>query len=74
MRKAAGRPVKVDYKTMERLADALQHSATVSDACRWADISRDTYYRHCRNEPIFADRMRTAKTDQYKLTNFLTIY
>jgi len=69
-----GRPSKVNYRTMNRLADALQHSATISDACRYAGISRDTYYRHCKNEPVFAEKMNTAKADQYKLNNFLTVF
>lgn len=75
MKKVVGRPVKVDYKMMKRLEDALQHSATVSDACRWAGISRDTYYRYCKEQPYFADRMAMAKRDQHKLVHFnLTLF
>lgn len=73
MKKAVGRPLKMDYKTMSKLADALQHSATVSDACRFANISRDTFYRYYRNEPVFAEKINAAKRDQYKLMNFLTV-
>ena len=67
VKKAIGRPPKVDMKTMIKLADALQHSATVSDACRYANISRDSYYRYYRNEPVFADKMDTAKANQHQL-------
>ncbi len=59
---------------MTKLADALQHSATVSDACRYADVSRDTYYRHLSSEPEFAETMRAAKANQNKLISFLTLY
>jgi AcrR family transcriptional regulator len=69
-----GRPPKVTYKIITKLADALQHGATTSDACRYAGISRDTYYRHFNSEPFFAEMMNTAKANQYKLTfNLLTI-
>jgi len=71
---AVGRPPKVNYKIVIKLADALQHSASVSDACRYAGISRDTYYRHFNNESVFAETMNTAKANQYKLMSFLTLY
>ncbi|HEY0965030.1 MAG TPA: hypothetical protein VGE13_00950 [Candidatus Saccharimonadales bacterium] len=68
-----GRPSKLNYTTMIKLADALQHSASISDACRYAGISRDTYYRHRKNEPIFAEMMNTAIANQHKLMfSFLT--
>lgn len=72
-RKSIGRPSKVDVKTIMMLADMLQHSASVSDACRYAGISRDTYYRYMNNEPIFAEKMNAARTNQNKLAfTFLT--
>ena len=74
IKKAVGRPLKVDFKTVCKLADALQHSATVTDACRYAGVSRDTYYRYLNNEPIFAEKMNAAKADQNKLIfSFLTV-
>lgn len=73
VKKTVGRPMKVDWKTMIKLADALQHSATVSDACRYANVSRQTYYYYYRNEPVFREKMDTAKKNQYKLTHFLTV-
>ena len=75
VKRSRGRPLKVDIKTIMRLEDALQHSATVSDACRWANISRETYYRYCKEHPYFADRMIMAKRNQYKLAHFnLTLF
>ena len=58
---------------MNKIADALQHSATVSDACRVAGISRDTYYRYLNSEPVFKEKMETAKANQYKLISFMTL-
>lgn len=74
VKRSVGRPVEVDYKVMMKLATALEHSATISDACRYAQISRDSYYRHVKKEPEFAEKMRVAKANQFKLTNFLTVY
>lgn len=75
VRKATGRPLKVNYKIIIQLADAIQHNATVTEACRYAGISRDTYYRHLNSQSVFAEKMTTAKCNQNKLVmSFLTIY
>lgn len=60
-KKPVGRPIKVDYKVMSKLEDALQYGATVSEACYYAGISRDTFYRYFRNEEVFAKKMETAR-------------
>lgn len=71
--KDIGRPLKVNYKVIIKLADAIQHNANITDACRYAGISRDTYYRHLGNE-VFAETMATAFQNQNKLVmSFLTI-
>ena len=73
-KKAVGRPLKVDYKIIVKLADAIQHSSNVTDACRYAGISRDTFYRHMNND-VFAEKMVAAKENQNKLVmSFLTIW
>ena len=75
IRRSVGRPLKVDYKIITKLADAIQHNANVTDACRYAGISRDTYYRHLNTEEVFAEKMSTAKSNQDKLImSFLTMY
>lgn len=72
-KKAIGRPLKVDYKIIIKLADAIQHNSNITDACRYAGISRDTFYRHLSNE-VFAEKMATAKDNQNKLVmSFLTV-
>lgn len=74
VKKATGRPTKINYKTIIKLADAIQHNATVTEACRFAGISRDTYYRHL-NQPVFAEKIAIAKSNQNKVVmSFLTIY
>ena len=72
IRKAIGRKPKVTYTTMLSLQDAIQHSATITEACRYAGISRDTYYRYLGNA-VFAEKMAIAKDNQNKIVfSFLT--
>ncbi len=44
IKKSVGRPPELTYKTMLKLADAIQHNSTITEACRYAGISRNTYY------------------------------
>jgi ACT domain-containing protein len=74
-KKAIGRPPKVNYKIMVKLADAIQHNANITDACRYAGISRDTFYRYLNNEEVFAEKMAIAKDNQNKVIfSFLTTF
>lgn len=74
-KKAIGRPLKVDYKIIVKLADAIQHNANITDACRYAGISRDTFYRHLSKEEVFAEKMTEAKDNQNRLVmSFLTVW
>jgi len=70
-----GRPTKVSWTVILKLADALQHNATVGEACRYAGISRQTYYYHLNNDSVFAIQMEAAMNNQNKLVmNFLTTF
>lgn len=74
IKKAVGRKPKVTYKTMLRLSDAIQHNSTISEACRYAGISRNTYYSYLSNE-VFAEKMIAAKELQNKVPmSFLTMF
>lgn len=74
VKNVVGRPIKVDAKVMTKLIAAIQTNSNITDACRYAGISRDTYYRHMNNE-VFAEKMATAKNNQSKLvTSFLTAW
>jgi ACT domain-containing protein len=67
-KQAIGRPNKVNYTVMSKLEDALGNGASVTEACQYAGISRDTFYRHFRTEQIFADKMKTARTTNLYLS------
>jgi ACT domain-containing protein len=74
IKKAIGRPPKVTYKTMIRLADSIQHNSTISEACRYAGISRNTYYSYMNNE-VFKEKMCAAKENRNKVVfNFSTYF
>lgn len=72
-KKAVGRPIKVNYSVMSKLEDALRSGASVTEACEYAAISRDTFYRHFRNEKIFADKINAARTNLLYLTRLSEI-
>lgn len=68
-----GRPQKVNYDIIIKLADSIQHNATITEACRYVGISRDTYYRHLKNG-VFKGKMELAKQNRNKLVfSFLTV-
>lgn len=73
IKKAIGRPPKVTYKTMIRLVDAIQQNSTISEACRYAGISRNTYYSYLSNE-VFAEKMAIAKDNQKKVVFSFSTY
>lgn len=66
IRKAIGRKPKVTYTTMLRLADAIQHNSTITEACRWSGISTTTFFFYMRNNEVFAEKMLAAKENQNK--------
>lgn len=73
IRNAVGRPPKFNMKTVDKLAFYIQRNYSISDACKFAKISRDTYYRYLNTEPLFADSMDTAKNNANKVVfNFRT--
>lgn len=75
IKRAIGRPHKVDYRVMIKLADAIQHNASVTEACRFAGISRQTYFYYLHNNSVFMEKMMTAKQNQDKMVmSFLTMW
>ncbi len=75
IRNAVGRPTKINYRIIIKLADSIQHNATITEACRYAGISRQTYYCYLNSEEVFAEKMAIAKDNQNKLVmNFLTVW
>lgn len=74
-KKAIGRPHKVDYRIMIKIADALQHNTSISEACRFAGISLQTYWFYLNNNPVFREKMAIAKSNRDKAVfSFLTTW
>lgn len=72
--KAAGRPNKVNMRVVIKLADMIQHNATITEACEFAGISRQTYSHYFRNNAYFRNTMIIAKENQNKaVMSFLTV-
>ena len=75
IKKPTGRPHKMDYHVMLTLADALQHNASVTEACAFVGISRDLFYRYLKTNTVFAEKMNTAKVNRNKTVFcFMTIF
>jgi hypothetical protein len=56
-----GRPTKINEDTVRKLEAVFRLGVTDEVACRYAKISRDTFYRHLREDPEFSDRIQSAK-------------
>lgn len=71
--KPIGRPPKLNYRIMIKLADAIQHNATITEATRYVGVSRQFYYYYLNNNEVFAEKMAVAKDNQNKVVfSFLT--
>ena len=74
IKKAPGRPPKVTYKTMLRLADAIQHNSTISEACRYAGISTTTFFYYRQHNEVFKEKMSAAKQNKNKVIFSFSTY
>lgn len=73
IRSAVGRPPKFNMKTVDKLAFYIQRSYNVSDSCKFAQISRSTFYKYLKTEPLFADTIATAQDNANEVSfNFRT--
>ncbi len=62
---AVGRPVfdgKDENVVVAKLQVAFSIDATVKEACFYADISTDSYYRYCNKYPEFRNKIELIKT------------
>jgi hypothetical protein len=50
------RPVEFTKEVVRKLEEAFLLDCSVEEACFFADISRDTYYKHIKKEPSLSDR------------------
>jgi hypothetical protein len=67
---AIGRPVfggKDENMVVAKLQFAFSIDATVKEACVYADISTDSFYRYCNKYPEFRNKIEGLQTR----TNFL---
>lgn len=60
MNRPVGRPTVLNIRTLLKLTDALRNNYSVTDSCKWAGISTNTYYRHLNNDLAFAARVNHA--------------
>lgn len=65
---AIGRPQKFNIKTMIKIADSISHNYSIVDSCRYAGVSRDTYYRHLKSEALFREKIADAFDNQNKVS------
>ena len=75
IKNAVGRPPKMSMKIIDKLSDSISRNYNVSDSCKFAKISRSTFYQYLRTEPIFTEKIATARENQNKVSfNFRTLY
>lgn len=73
IKKGVGRPPKFTMKTIDKLAFYIERNYNVSDSCKFAQISRSTYYKYLKTEPLFTDSIATAQDNANKVSfNFRT--
>jgi len=58
---SAGRPTIMTPSVVTKLEQAFSLDCTVSEACFYAGISRETYYEFLRREPAFVDRFDSLR-------------
>lgn len=74
IRSAVGRPPKFNMNTVDKLAFYIQRNYNVSDSCKFVRISRSTYYKYLKTEPLFANSIAIAQDNANKVSfNFRTI-
>ncbi len=56
------RPKKVDNAVVGKLELAFMKGLNITEACDYAEISRDTYYKYIKDDRAFSDKMERAQT------------
>lgn len=57
----AGRPTVMTETTLGKLEEAFAYDATIEEACFYADINPDTYYRYVKEHPEFSERVKALR-------------
>ncbi len=58
-----GRPTVMTTDTVNKLEAAFTNGLNVSEACLYANISRQTYYAYCKETEGFSDRVELLRTN-----------
>ena len=58
-----GRPSEMTEETVRKLEVGFSRGYNDSECCKYANISRDSYYRWLKTSEEFSDRMELAKCD-----------
>ena len=59
---------KTDKKLQkDTIIKSLSAGASVTDACKGADVCRDTFYRWCNDDKDFNSRVETSKMSRIKV-------
>lgn len=73
IRNAVGRPSKFNMKTVDKITFYIERNYNISDSCKVAQISRSTFYKYLKTEPLFANSIATAQDNANKVSfNFRT--
>jgi len=56
-----GRPTVITPNVVRKLEEAFHLDVDIQEACLVANISRDTYYRKCKEDKGFSDTMEKAR-------------
>jgi len=57
----AGRPTDFKEEVVTKLVEAFKNDFTDTEACIYAGISRNTFYRWLNEKPEFNDKIQSAK-------------
>jgi hypothetical protein len=55
------RPIEFNDDVVRKLEEVFALDGTVEEACLYANISRDTYYRHIKEKPELSDRFEELR-------------
>lgn len=56
-----GRPTVMTKETIRKLEEVFAIGGSDSEACFYADISKESLYAYCRKHPEFTDRKESLK-------------
>ena len=68
IKNAVGRPPKFNMKTVDKLSFYIQRNYNISDSCKFTKISRSTYYKYLKTEPLFVDSIAIAQDNAKKVS------